>query len=74
MGNELWLNAGACIRVMLNSSMLHSPASGAIRMGQSGVYDHGLPHAWLFPLHIMGIPQKLTSQALTCSENPDFFL
>lgn len=54
-GNGLWLNPGTCIRLMLNGSVLHDPASSAVCMGQSVVSDYGLIHAWLFPQHAMAV-------------------
>lgn len=56
VGNESWLNWGTCIKLMLNSYMLHSPSSGATHMSQPVVFNYGLVHIWLFPLHTMAIP------------------
>lgn len=73
LGNESWLNSGTCIRLMLNSSVLHGPASGAAHVGQSVVSDYGLLHAWLFPLLAMAIPPTTSIPSCRMFWNPLYF-
>lgn len=73
LGNESRLNSGTCIRLMLNSSVLHGPAGGAAHVGQSVVSDYGLLHAWLFPLLAMAIPPTTSIPSCHMFWNPLYF-